>query len=65
MSFPPNLLQITNPFTVEGQGYDRNRQLQLAEELTVSPDYFRALGIPLLKGRFSLRPTGWKETKIP
>ncbi len=52
MSLPPNLLQITNPFTVEGQGYDRNRQLQLAEEMAVSPDYFRSLGIPLVKGRF-------------
>src|SRR6266850_1843050 len=52
MSLPPNLLAITNPFTVEGQGYDRNHPLQLAEEMTVSPDYFRSLGIPLMKGRF-------------
>jgi len=52
MSLPPNLLAITNPFTVEGQGYDRNYPLQLAEEATVSPDYFRSLGIPLMKGRF-------------
>jgi putative ABC transport system permease protein len=52
MSLPPNLLEITNPFMVEGQGYDRHRQLHLAEEMTVSPDYFRALEIPLLKGRF-------------
>ena len=52
MSLPPNLLAISNPFTVEGQGYDRNRQLQLAEEMTVSPGYFRSLGIPLMKGRF-------------
>jgi putative ABC transport system permease protein len=52
MSLPPNLLAITNPFTVEGQGYDRQRKLQLADEMTVSPDYFRALEIPLIKGRF-------------
>ncbi|HKR85627.1 MAG TPA: ABC transporter permease, partial [Terriglobales bacterium] len=52
MSLPPNLLLITNPFLVEGQGYDRHRQAQLAEEMLVSPDYFRALGIPLMKGRF-------------
>jgi len=52
MSLPPNLLEITNPFTVEGQDYDRHRKLQLAEEMSVSPDYFRALGIPLIKGRF-------------
>jgi putative ABC transport system permease protein len=52
MSLPPNLLAITNPFTVEGQAYDRNHPLQLAEEMTVSPGYFRSLGIPLVKGRF-------------
>ena len=67
MSLPPNLLEITNPFTVEGQGYDRHRQLQLAEEMTVSPDYFRALGIPLMKGRFfspSDRVEGGKDPMI-
>jgi len=67
MSLPPNLLAITNPFTVEGQGYDRHRQLQLAEEMTVSPDYFRALGIPLMKGRFfspSDRVEGEKDPMI-
>jgi putative ABC transport system permease protein len=67
MSLPPNLLEITNPFTVEGQGYDRHRQQQLAEELIVSPDYFRALGIPLLKGRFfspSDRVEGEKDPMI-
>src|SRR5581483_9503242 len=67
MSLPPDLLLITNPFRVEGQGYDRPRQTQLAEELTVSPDYFRALGIPLLKGRFfstSDRVEGEKDPKI-
>jgi len=67
MSLPPNLLAITNPFTVEGQGYDRYRQLQLAEEMLVSPDYFRALGIPLLKGRFfspSDRVEGEKDPMI-
>jgi putative ABC transport system permease protein len=67
MSLPPNLLAITNPFTVEGQGYDRHRQQQLAEEMTVSPDYFRALAIPLLKGRFfspSDRVEGEKDPMI-
>ena len=67
MSLPPNLLEITNPFTVEGQGYDPHRKLQLAEEMSVSPDYFRALGIPLMKGRFfspSDRVEGEKDPKI-
>jgi putative ABC transport system permease protein len=67
MSLPPNLVLITNPFTVEGQGYDRHRQFQLAEAMTVSPDYFRALGIPLSKGRFfspSDRVEGEKDPMI-
>ena len=67
MSLPPNLLEITNPFTVEGQGYDRHRKLQLADEMAVSPDYFRALGIPLIKGRFfspSDRVEGEKDPMI-
>jgi len=67
MSLPPNLLEITNPFTVEGQGYDQHRKLQLADEMSVSPDYFRALGIPLIKGRFfspSDRVEGEKDPMI-
>jgi putative ABC transport system permease protein len=51
MSLPPNLLQISNPFTVEGQPHDPRHALPLAEETPISPDYFRALGVPLLKGR--------------
>jgi len=67
MSLAPNLLAITNPFTVEGQGYDPHRKLQLAEEMSVSPDYFRALQIPLIKGRFfspSDRVEGEKDPMI-
>jgi len=67
MSLPPNLLAITNPFTVEGQDYDPHRKLQLAEEMSVSPDYFRALGIPLIRGRFfspSDRVEGEKDPMI-
>jgi putative ABC transport system permease protein len=52
MSLPPNHLYLSNPFTVEGQAYNPNISLQLAEELTISPDYFHALGVPLLQGRF-------------
>src|SRR5262249_36780382 len=52
MSLPPDRLQITNPFTVESQGFDPSRQLQLAEEMCVSRDYFATLGIPLVRGRF-------------
>lgn len=51
MSLPPNQLRITNPFTMESQGFDPARVLQLAEEMSISRDYFKTLGIPLVKGR--------------
>ena len=51
MALPPNLLALTNPFTVEGQPYDKSRQLQLAEEATVAPGYFATLHVPILGGR--------------
>jgi predicted permease len=51
MSLPPNLLQLTNPFTAEGQPFDRSRPQQLAEESTVSPGYFTTLGVPIINGR--------------
>ena len=37
---------------IEGQGPYPPGQAPLAEYRTVSPDYFRAMGIPLLTGRF-------------
>jgi putative ABC transport system permease protein len=52
LSLPPNRLLITNPFTVESQGFDPSRPLQLAEEISISQDYFKTLGVPLVKGRF-------------
>ena len=52
MSLPPNLLQVQNPFHVQGQTYEPGKATYLAEEIPVSQDYFRALGIPLLAGRF-------------
>jgi putative ABC transport system permease protein len=51
LSAPPNMLALTNPFTAEGQPYDKSRPIQLAEEMSVSPGYFSTLGVPLLAGR--------------
>ncbi len=52
MSLPPNLLQISNPFGIEGRPLAPGQSRPLAEEMTISPDYFTALGVPLLRGRF-------------
>jgi putative ABC transport system permease protein len=52
LSLPPHLLLLTNPFTLESQGFDSSRPLQIAEEMSISQDYFNTLGIPLVKGRF-------------
>jgi putative ABC transport system permease protein len=51
MALPPNVLRLTNPFTAEGQTYDRSRPQQLAEESSVSPGHFTTLGVPILMGR--------------
>lgn len=52
MSLPPDLLGLSNPFHLEGQTYEPGKATFLAEEVPVSPDYFRALGVPVLSGRF-------------
>ena len=51
MSVPPDQLALTNPFTAEGQTYDKSRPLQLAEEMAIAPGYFSTLGVPILAGR--------------
>jgi putative ABC transport system permease protein len=51
MALPPNVLRLTNPFTAEGQPYDRSRPQQLAEESSVSPGHFTVLGVPIIMGR--------------
>lgn len=52
ISLPPNLLLLSDSFTVEGQPIAPGETAPLAPALFVSPDYFRALGVPLLKGRY-------------
>jgi predicted permease len=51
-SAPPNLLELMNPFHLEGQSYVPGKSTYLAEEIPISESYFRAVGIPLLAGRF-------------
>src|SRR6185295_17435058 len=51
MALPPNLLQMHNPFVVEGQIPAPGDPQPLAEHILISPDYFRTLGIRLNSGR--------------
>ena len=39
-------------FAIEGRNDDRNAPAPDEEKREVSPDYFRAIGTPLVKGRF-------------
>jgi putative ABC transport system permease protein len=49
MSLPPNLLAITDTFTIEGAPADKSEPS--SPVIFVSSGYFEALGIPLLAGR--------------
>lgn len=52
MSLPPNLLALQNPFRTPAEPIVSGKELHAAEEMTVSPGYFRTLGVPLMAGRF-------------
>jgi predicted permease len=51
MSLPPDLLMMHNPFVVEGRPPAPGQSQPTAEQLLISPDYFRTLGIRLNAGR--------------
>jgi len=52
ISLPPNLLEVTDSFMVEGQVLPPNAAAPVAPILVTSDAYFQALGVPLLRGRF-------------
>ena len=50
-SLPPNLLEFTNNYTLEGRGRDGAGPSGVAEWNIVSPAFFEALKIPITRGR--------------
>jgi putative ABC transport system permease protein len=51
MALPPNLLVMTNPYTIEGRPLPPGRNPPAVAQLLIGGDYFHALGVPLLRGR--------------
>jgi putative ABC transport system permease protein len=51
MSLPPNLLELTNPFHIEGKPDAPGQPAPAVGEIPIGTDYFATLGIPLFRGR--------------
>jgi predicted permease len=52
LSLPPNLLELTNPFHIEGHPDTPGEPAPAVPEIPIGGDYFRTLGVPLLRGRY-------------
>jgi putative ABC transport system permease protein len=52
LSLPPNNLEVSDSFTIEGKPWPPGTSEPFVPILFTSPEYFSALGIPLLEGRF-------------
>ena len=58
LGLPPNMLDVSNNYTLEGETGDSAGHGGVAEWNAVSPAYFATLGIPVLEGHsFSLADT--------
>ena len=51
-------------FTIDGQAPPPNGQGYFAQQPRVTPDYFKAFGIPLMKGRFFTDQDGPNSAKV-
>jgi predicted permease len=52
VSLPPNLLQVTDNFMVEGQVVPPNQSAPVGPLVMVSDSLFKVFGVPLIRGRF-------------
>jgi putative ABC transport system permease protein len=51
-SLPPDRQGDADTFAIEGQALAPGELNPIVSDVTVGPDYFQALGVPLVKGRF-------------
>jgi len=51
ISIPPNNLEISDSFSIEGRPTPAGATEDFVPILMVSPEYFTALGVPILRGR--------------
>jgi predicted permease len=50
-SLPPDMHSISDNFSIEGRPPQPDSKLPVGDYILVTPDYFRALGVPVLRGR--------------
>lgn len=50
-SLPPDKSTLWNNFSIEGRPPRPDREQPVGDYILVTPDYFRALGVPVLRGR--------------
>ncbi|HXI92459.1 MAG TPA: ABC transporter permease [Blastocatellia bacterium] len=51
ISLPPNNLEVSDSFSIEGKPWPQGASEPIVPIVSTSPDYFTALGVPLLQGR--------------
>jgi putative ABC transport system permease protein len=51
ISLPPNNLEVSDSFTVEGKPWPPGASEPIVPIVLTSPEYFTALGVPVLQGR--------------
>jgi putative ABC transport system permease protein len=50
-SLPPDIQTLWNPFSIEGRPPRPDSELPVGDFILVTPEYFRAMGVPILRGR--------------